>query len=246
MSARASDAGTSLAGATAIVTGASRGIGKAVARSLATAGARVALVARHREPLERLAAELGGRAFAVPCDLRQSAAVDVAVKTINAKLGGPPRILVNDAGLFRVAPLHDLAVDDFEAMISVNLVASFRLIRAFLPAMRAAGSGHIVTIGSVADRSAWPGNAGYAASKYGARAVHEVLRAETRGSGVRATLVSPGATDTELWDELDPASRAKFPPPAEMLRPDDVARAVLFAVSQPATVNVDELRITRA
>ena len=246
MSARAPDVGASLEGATAVVTGASRGIGKAVARSLAAAGARVALVARHREPLERLAAELGGGAVAVPCDLRHAAAVGAAVETINATLGGPPRILVNDAGLFRVAPLQQLAVGDFEAMVSVNLVASFRLIRAFLPAMHAVGSGHIVTIGSVADRSAWPGNAGYAASKYGARAVHEVLRAETRGSGVRATLVSPGATDTELWDELDPASRAKFPPPAEMLRPDDVARAVLFAVSQPATVNVDELRITRA
>ena len=246
MSARARGAGASLDGTTAVVTGASRGIGEAVARSLAAAGARVALVARRRELLERLAAELGGGAFAVPCDLRQARPVRDAIRSIHATLGGPPRILVNDAGLFRVAPLDEFATGDFEAMISVNLVAAFRLIRAFLPAMRAAGSGHIVTIGSVADRSAWPGNAGYAASKYGARAVHEVLRAETRGSGVRATLVSPGATDTALWDVLDPAARATFPSAAEMLRPDDVARAVLFAVSQPSTVNVDELRITRA
>jgi NADP-dependent 3-hydroxy acid dehydrogenase YdfG len=246
LSGRARDAGASLDGTTAVVTGASRGIGEAVARSLAAAGARVALVARRREPLERLAAELGGGAFAVSCDLRRARPVSDAIRSITATLGGPPRILVNDAGLFRVAPLDEFAAADFEAMISVNLVASFRLIRAFLPAMRAAGSGHIVTIGSVADRSAWPGNAGYAASKYGARAVHEVLRAETRGSGVRATLVSPGATDTALWDELDPASRAKFPSPAEMLRADDVARAVLFAVTQPATVNVDELRLARA
>ncbi|MFI5246145.1 MAG: SDR family oxidoreductase, partial [Gemmatimonadales bacterium] len=244
--ARVPSGGASLDGARAVVTGASRGIGEAVARSLAAAGASVALVARKREPLERLVAELGGRAFAVPCDLGQASGVDGAVGTINAKLGGPPQILVNNAGLFRVAPLHDLAAGDFESMVGVHLVAPFRLIRAFLSAMLAARSGHIVTIGSVADRASWPGNAGYAASKHGVRALHEVLRAETRGSGVRATLVSPGPTDTELWDELDPESRATFPSPAEMLRPDDVARAVLFALLQPPNVNVDELRISRA
>ncbi|MFI5246793.1 MAG: SDR family oxidoreductase [Gemmatimonadales bacterium] len=238
--------GASLDGVTAVVSGASRGIGEAVARSLAAAGVGVALVARTREPLERLATELGGGAFAVPCDLSIAGSVDAAAESINAAFRGPPRILVNNAGLFRVAPLHELAAGDFESMVGVNLVASFRLLRAFLPAMRAAGSGHVVTIGSVADRAAWPGNAGYAASKYGARALHEVLRAETRGSGVRATLVSPGPTATELWDELDPESRAQFPLPAEMLRPEDVARAVLFALVQPSTVNVDELRITRA
>lgn len=235
-----------LTGRVAVVTGASRGIGESIARSLAAAGAGVALVARTREPLERLAAELGARAFPVPCDLRNGSEVDDAVEAIRAGFGGPPRILVNNAGIFHVAPVHELAAGSFEAMVSVNLVASFRLIRAFLPGMLAASSGHIVTIGSVADRSCWPGNAGYAASKYGSRAVHEVLRAETRGSGIRATLVSPGATDTELWDGLDPLSRMKFPSPAEMLRPDDVARAVLFAVLQPPSVNVDELRIARA
>jgi NADP-dependent 3-hydroxy acid dehydrogenase YdfG len=246
LSGPAANVGTPLEGVTAVVTGASRGIGEAVARSLAAAGGAVALVARNREALERIAAELGARAFAVPCDLRAARAVGGAVEDISARFGGPPRILVNDAGVFRLAPLHELAVADFEAMVDVNLVAPFRLIRAFLPAMRASGAGHIVTIGSVADHSAWPGNSGYAAAKYGVRAVHEVLRAETRGSSVRATLVSPSATDTALWDELDPDSRADMPSRAGMLRPEDVARAVLFAVTQPVTVNVDELRVSRA
>jgi NADP-dependent 3-hydroxy acid dehydrogenase YdfG len=110
--------------------------------------------------------------------------------------------------------------------------------------MRARGSGSIVTIGSIADRTAFPENGAYAASKFGVRGLHEVLRAELRGSGVRATLVSPGPTDTPIWDALDPDNRPGFTPRAAMLRPEAVAAAVLYAVSQPPAVNVDELRLS--
>jgi NADP-dependent 3-hydroxy acid dehydrogenase YdfG len=235
-----------LDGVTAVVTGASRGIGEAVARSLAAEGARVALIARSRAPLQQLAAELGRGALAVPCDVGDAGAVTAEAQAITAAFGGPPHILVNNAGLFLVGPIAELAAADFDSMMNVNLVAPFRFIRAFLPGMRAAKRGHVVTIGSVADRSAFPGNSGYSASKFGARAVHEVLRAETRGSGVRATLVSPSATDTEIWAGLAPEARTHFPKPADMLRAADVARAVCYAVTQPADVNVDELRISRA
>ena len=238
--------GGPLAGATAVVTGASRGIGEAVARMFAGAGASVALVARGRAALERLADEFGAGAFAVPCDLTHANGVSAAVDAIEAGFGGAPRILVNNAGIFRVGAAHELAADDFTAMLDLNLVAPFAFIRAFLPAMKAAKAGHIVTIGSVADRAAFPGNAGYSASKFGARAVHEVLRAETKGSGVRTTLVSPSATDTEIWDGLEPGVRGKFPARAEMLRAEDVAGAVMFAVTQADRVNVDELRLSRA
>ena len=241
-----SGSGAPLDGVTAVVTGASRGIGEAVARSLVGAGATVALVARGREALEKIAGVLGPRAFAVPCDLTDTDAVSGAVDAIAAKFGGAPRILVNNAGIFRVGAVGELAVDDFAAMLDLNLVAPFTFIRAFLPAMKKAKAGHIVTIGSVADRSAFPGNSGYSASKFGARAVHEVLRAETKGSGVRATLVSPSATDTEIWDGLAPGVRGKYPASGDMLRAEDVAAAVMFAVSQPATVNVDELRMSRS
>ena len=238
--------GAPLAGATAVVTGGSRGIGEEVARALAGAGARVALVARGRTALEQLADELGEGAFAVPCDLTHARALGAAVDAIEKGFGGAPRILVNNAGIFRVGAAHELAVDDLSAMLALNLVAPFSFIRAFLPAMKAAKSGHVVTIGSVADRAAIPGNAGYSASKFGARAVHEVVRVETRGSGVRATLVSPSATDTEIWDGLEPGVRGKYPAKSEMLSAGDVARAVLFALTQPEWVNVDELRLSRA
>jgi NADP-dependent 3-hydroxy acid dehydrogenase YdfG len=235
-----------LDGAAAVVTGASRGIGESVARALASMGARVALVSRNRGKLDALAAEIGGGAFAMACDLGDGAAVHAAASTIAAKFAGPADILVNNAGLFLVGGARELSEDDFRSMIDVNLVAPFRFIRAFLPSMLAARRGHVVTIGSVADRSVFAGNAGYSASKFGGRAVHEVLRAETKGTGVRATLVSPGPTDTEIWDGLSEEKRARFPKAADMLGAADVARAVLYAVTQPATVNVDELRISRA
>jgi len=234
-----------LALARAVVTGASRGIGEAVARALAAEGARVALVARGRDALERVAASIGENGIAVPCDVTRAADVGAAVATIGRALG-TPSILVNAAGVFVLAPADELSTDEFASAIDANLVAPFRFVRAFLPAMRAAGAGHIVTIGSVADRVVYPGNAAYAASKFGARALHEVVRAETRGSGVRATLVSPGPTDTALWDTVRPEPGGGLPSREQMLSAGDVAGAVLFALTRPATVNVDEIRLGRA
>ena len=134
----------------------------------------------------------------------------------------------------------------FEQTLQANLLAPFRFLHAFVPRMRAAGQGHVITIGSVADRSIYSGNGAYSASKFGARALHEVLREELRGSGIRATLVAPSATDTPIWDPIDPDNKPGFPPRAAMLRPEDVADAVLWAVTRASHVNVDELRISRA
>jgi NADP-dependent 3-hydroxy acid dehydrogenase YdfG len=103
-----------------------------------------------------------------------------------------------------------------------------------------------VNIGSIADRVAFPENGAYAASKFGLRGLHEVLRAELRGSGVRATLVSPGPVDTSLWDEIDPDHRPGFAPRSSMLSADAVAQAVIYVVTQPAEINVDELRLSRS
>jgi NADP-dependent 3-hydroxy acid dehydrogenase YdfG len=239
-----------LAGRTALVTGASRGIGAAAARRLAAEGARVALLARSGDALAALAAELAAAGapapLPVPCDLRDAAATARAADAVAAAFAGPPDVLVNNAGAFAVAPAHETSADDFAALVDANLVAPFRLARAFLPAMRARGAGHLVTVGSVADRAAFPGNAAYAAGKYGLRAVHEVLRLELRGTGVRATLVSPGPVDTPLWDPLDPDTREGFTPRAQMLRADDVADAIRYAACAPPWVNVDELRLSRA
>lgn len=235
-----------LAGLGAVVTGASRGIGLATARALAGAGARVAMLARHADALAAAARDVGERAVAIPCDVTDRASVTGALAYIANEVDEAPAILVNNAGLFTLARVEDTAPADFHAAVEVNLVAPFLLARAFLPEMRARGRGHIVTVGSVADRHAYPENGAYAASKFGARALHEVMRAELRGTGVRATLVSPGPTDTPMWDPIAPETRPGFSPRSAMLRPEAVAEAILFAVTRAPEVNVDELRLTSA
>jgi NADP-dependent 3-hydroxy acid dehydrogenase YdfG len=231
---------------TALVTGASRGIGLAVAQALAGHGIRVAMIARSEETLRRAAEPLGDRALPIECDVGDARAVDVMVERVNRELGGPPDIIVNNAGLFRLSAAHATDPSEFAAALEVNLVAPFRVIRAFLPAMRERKNGHVVNIGSIADRVAFPENGAYAASKFGLRGFHEVLRAELMRSGVRATLISPGPVDTSLWDEIDPDNKPGFSPRATMLRPESVAAAVLYAVTQPAEVNVDELRLSHS
>jgi NADP-dependent 3-hydroxy acid dehydrogenase YdfG len=230
-------------GQVAIVTGASRGIGLAVAQALRAAGARVAMLARGAEALRAAAAPLG--ALAVPCNVGEETAATAAAEQVARELGAPS-ILVNNAGLFLLAPVESQSIAELRATLDINLVAPFVLARAVLPAMREAGRGHIVTIGSIADRSTFPENGAYAASKFGARAMHQVLRDELRGSGVRATLVSPGPTDTPLWDPIAPDDRAGFTPRAKMLAANAVAEAVLFALTRDASVNIDELRLSRA
>ena len=159
---------------------------------------------------------------------------------------GVPDLVVNNAGAFDLTALETLDPASYSRSLETNLVAPLRFIHAFLADMRTRGSGHIVTIGSMADRQVFPGNAAYASAKYGMRALHEVLRLETRGTGVRATLVSPAQVDTPLWDSIDPDNREGFTPRSQMLDADAVAAAVVYAVTQPPSVNVDELRLSRS
>jgi NADP-dependent 3-hydroxy acid dehydrogenase YdfG len=229
-----------LAGRTAVVTGGSRGIGRAVAELLAANGARLTLLARDADALDRVAGELDARA--IPCDVANDADIDRALDAI----GDAPDILVNNAGLFQPRPLDDTTPAALAAALDVNLVAPFRFVHAILPRMRARGSGDIVSIGSIADHQAFPGNAAYGASKHGLRALHEVMRTELRGTGIRVTLISPGPVDTSLWDEIDPDSREGFTPRSRMLSPNAVAAAVLFAVSQPRDVDVELVRLSRS
>lgn len=235
-----------LHGMAAVVTGASRGIGRAVAGALSMAGARVFLISRSAGDLDRVAADIGRGAVAVPCDVTDAEAVARAVIAIKAHLGAGTMALVNNAGIFPLGEIESTDPALFEQTLQTNLLAPFRLLHAFVPLMRANGRGHVITIGSVADRRIYSGNGAYSASKFGARALHEVLREELRGSGVRATLVAPSATDTSIWDPIDPDNKPGFPPRVEMLRPDDVADAVVWALTRPPHVNVDELRISRS
>ena len=235
-----------LYGSTCVVTGASRGIGLAIARAFIDNGARVALIARGAGGLRGAADALGASAIPIACDVSSRDAVEAALVRIRDELGGAPHVLVNNAGAFPLAPIESVQPDAFSHVLETNLVAPLRFIRAFLADMQSRGSGHVVTIGSVADRQVMPGNGAYAASKFGMRALHEVLRLETRGTGVRATLVSPGPVDTPLWDPIDPDHRAGFTPRSKMLDARAVAAAVIYAVSQPSHVNVDELRLSRS
>lgn len=235
-----------LAGRSALVTGASRGIGRATAEALASAGAQVVLVARGAEALSAATAACGPRALACAADVSTTAGVTALVHDVMRHLSAPPDILVNNAGVFSLAPVHETSAVDFDAAVTMNLVAPFQLLRAFLPAWRTRGAGHVVTVGSIADRHPFPDNGAYAASKFGVRALHEVARAETQGTGVRCTLVSPGPVDTPLWDPVQPETREGFPTRDAMLRAADVADAIVYAVTRPAHVNVDELRLGRA
>jgi NADP-dependent 3-hydroxy acid dehydrogenase YdfG len=231
-----------LAGRSALVTGATRGIGAAVARRLAGAGAELHLLARTRADLQATAVELGGRVW--PADLEDAASIEDALGRL-LKSQGVPDLVVNAAGVFEMAPLAETSLELFDRALSANLRGPFLVIRALLPGMLARGSGAVVSVGSVAGHRAFASNGAYSASKFGLRGLHEVLAEELRGTGVRATLIEPASTDTSAWDPYRPDERPDLPDRADMLKPDDVAEAVLFAVTRPAGVTLPLLRIQR-
>ena len=234
------DRGGPLAGQTAVVTGASGGIGLAVSRALAEAGAVVWMAARGRERLAAAAEEVGGRA--VVCDLADLAGVE----TLRAAVRGGVDILVNAAGGFELAPVSETSPEMFGRMVAGNLVAPFLAIRALLPGMLEVGRGTIVTVGSVAGRKAFSGNGAYSASKFGVRGLHAVLDEELRGTGVRATLLEPAATDTPIWDPLDPDGREDLPSRSAMLPPERVADAVIHIVTRPPEVRMPVVSVERS
>jgi NADP-dependent 3-hydroxy acid dehydrogenase YdfG len=233
-----------LEGRTALVTGASRGIGRSIAEALSEAGARVWCLARSEEPLVRLARELGGEALVA--DLTDDVAVWGAVDDLRERLGGPPDLVVNAAGVFGLAPAASESLEELDRHLDVNLRGTFLVVRALLPAMLERRGGLIVNLGSVAGRRAFPGNAAYAASKFAVRGYHEVLLEELRGSGVRATLIEPAATDTAMWDAVDPDADPSLPDREMMLSGRDVAEAVLFVATRPERVRIPLLQIERA
>lgn len=234
-----------LAGRTAVVTGASRGIGADIAQWLAIAQVRVALVARNTKMLGEVAATIGNDAVVIPADLSRAGDSSRAAAQAMEIFGGPPDILVNNAGVFQISTLDQTSAEDFATQLSTNLLAPFVFVRAFLPGMLERRRGHIITIGSVSDRTVFPGNGAYAATKFGARAMHEVLRAETRGTRVRATLISPAAVNTGIWDPVKFAD-GSLPDRTTMLHRSAVGNAVMFALTQPDEVNIDELRLSRS
>jgi NADP-dependent 3-hydroxy acid dehydrogenase YdfG len=220
----------------ALVTGASRGVGLAVADALHAAGAHVVRLAR------TLTDASDDRRTDIRCDVTRADDVDRVTRRVVGEMGVPD-VLVNNAGIFLVKPLADTTPAEFTETLATNLTAAFLLARAVVPRMVERGSGHLVTIGSISDYVAFPGSSAYAASKFGLRGLHDVIRAETAKTGVRATLISPGPVDTDIWDAVDPDSKPGFTKRKDMMRVEDVAEAVLFAVTRPPRVDVTELRL---
>lgn len=254
----------------ALVTGATSGIGEAIARRLADDGFRVHAGGRRFERLERLAAEIDG--VALPFDVTSEAEVELARAEVELGLadggrsgagedpgavgegpgaaedagGARPFVLVNAAGVFDVASIAQTSGEVVKRNLEANLMGAINVTRAFLPGMLAARSGLVINVGSVAGWRAFPENSAYSASKYGLRGFHDVLLEEIRGTGVRACLLEPGAVDTPIWDPLDPDGTPHLPSRDQMLRPEDVARAAGFVAGLPGEVAVPLLRIERA
>jgi 3-oxoacyl-[acyl-carrier protein] reductase len=232
-----------LSGKVALVTGAGRGIGRAIALAFAAEGAAVALAARSRADLAGVAGEIrerGGRALAVPTDVTQDGAVEALVEQTLSDLGRLD-VLVTSAGTASFGTVADSKPGDWDAMLTLNLRSVMVCCRAVLPAMLRQRSGTILNVGSIASKRALPGSAVYTATKTAIDAFSRVLAEELRPHGVRVGVLVAGAVDTPLWDTLGGS-----PPREKMLRPQDVARAALLMAALPPHASLEELTLLPA
>src|SRR5687767_7724763 len=231
-----------LDGRVAIVTGASSGIGEATVRALSGAGASVALGARRTDRLQALADSLDGRTFVREVDVSDEEQARAFVQAAHDELGGL-HILVNNAGVMLLGPVADADTDEWRQMIAVNLLGLLYCTHAALPVIAKGGGGDIVNISSVAGRRADAGAAVYNMTKFGVHAFSEALRQEALHQGIRVTTVAPGFVETELQGHnINPLVRRTLEKSreqiGEVLHPDDIAEAILHAVTRPAHVCV--------
>ena len=227
------------------ITGASSGIGEATATLLAERGARLVLGARNADKLNAVAARLtesGADAIAKPTDV--SRRTDLA-ELVSAATGtyGRLDVLVSNAGIMPVSPFDEHRVDDWEAMVDVNLKGVLFGIAAALPVFRRQGFGHFVNTASTAAFRVTPGQSVYAGTKMAVRAISEGLRQEA-GDNLRVTIISPGMTSTNFAESIrDPVARAELEQRRDVIgmAPEAVARAIVFAIEQPSDVDVGEI-----
>ena len=221
---------------TALVTGASGGIGAGIARALHGAGATVGLSGTREAPLQALAAELGDKAHVLPCNPSDAEAVEGLVKRAVAAMGSVD-ILVNNAGITRDGLVMRMSDDDWQAVIDVNLTAAFRLCRAAIRGMMKARWGRIVNISSVVGQTGNGGQVNYAASKAGLVGLSKSLAAEVASRGITVNCVAPGFIETAMTDKLNEAQRGAIlgaVPAGRMGTPAEIAAAVLYLASPEA------------
>ena len=227
-----------LEGKVAIVTGASKGIGKAIATSLADVGAKVVLAARTQQTVEQVAADLresGAEATAVPTDVTD---VDGVQNLIHHTLDTYQRldILINNAGNGIFGPVADFDPSDWDSVINSNLKGVYLCAKYALPHLLAQGGGQIINVLSIAAKVAFPASSAYCAAKAGALALTKVLAAEVRDQNIRVTAILPGSVETPFWEDIP-----QHPEFDKMLKPEHVAHTVLSVCQQPIGMVTEEV-----
>ena len=227
-----------LDGKVAVVTGASRGIGKAIAFAFAGAGAKVVLAARTRETLEQVAVELqdsGAEALAVPTDVTNAEAVKQLIQR-TLDVHQHVDILINNAGIGYFGRVVDFDPDDWDTVLNSNLKAVYLCAKYALPSMLARGSGQIINVLSIAAKVAFEASGAYCAAKAGALALTKVLASEVRQQNIRVTAVLPGSVHTPFWDDVP-----EHPDFEQMLTPEHVADTVISICQQPPGMVTEEI-----
>jgi len=230
-------------GRVAVITGASSGIGEAAARALAADGYRVALLARRADRIQALADELGAAAIAVEADVTDRDSLVAAARRVDDELGRVD-VLINNAGVMLLAPFTSEQRDEQRRMIEVNLLGAMTATEVFLDQLRD-GGGDLVNISSVAGRTARPGNAAYAATKWGLNGWSESLRQELQPD-VRVIVIEPGAVTTELVGHITHGETKQAIEQfyeATSITADDIAQIIAFAVSRPHGVSLNEILV---
>lgn len=236
-----------------LITGASSGIGLACARAFAAQGARLILAARRVERLARLAAELqaayGACSHVIQLDVRDRAAVESALAALPAEWQAI-KVLVNNAGLSRgLDKLHEANIQDWEEMIDTNIKGLLYVSRAVIPGMVERGTGHIINLGSVAGREAYPGGNVYCATKAAVRALSQALRMDLLGTPLRVTEIQPGMVETEfslVRFHGDTERAARVYEGLTPLTPDDIADVIVYCATRPPHVNIAEVLVMPA
>jgi NAD(P)-dependent dehydrogenase (short-subunit alcohol dehydrogenase family) len=225
-----------LDGKVVLLTGASRGIGLAIAKTLGEQGARLILVARHRGPLEQAAAQVPGALLTLPIDVTKPSDVKRLFATVQKRVHRLD-VLINNAGVFTFKPFVRTTLDDWRRNLETNLTSLFLTTQAALPMLRRS-HGDVVNILSISSRVSFPNCSAYSASKFGAIGLTDVLRKELRALGIRVTAILPGMTNTRMKKEFDSPVAAQ-----DLLQPEDVAAAVRSALEQPRRATVEEIML---